>query len=74
MIKVSASLVDGSLLEFNLPDNIVQRMRILRSDGYEGKSLIHELITDDWGPPPNYVDIKGVTEDGEKIDERIPYY
>ncbi|BCV58979.1 hypothetical protein [Shewanella algae] len=73
MILVSISLVDGGLQEFEESDSFLQRLDQLKSEGYEGKSLIHELITDDWGAPPLYVKISGKTSQGQEINEHIPY-
>jgi len=73
MLKVSVSTVDGGLQEFNEPDSIITKLSALRHDGYEGKQLVHELLTDDWGPPPVGVRIRGKLKDGTCIDEYIPY-
>ena len=73
MIQVSISLVDGGLQEFEESDSFVLRLDQLRSQGYEGRSLIHELITDDWGAPPVYVKISGKTSKGQEVNEHIPY-
>jgi hypothetical protein len=73
MIQVSISLVDGGLQEFEEGDSFVERLNELKTQGYEGKSLFHELITDDWGAPPVYVQISGKTSQGTEINERIPY-
>jgi hypothetical protein len=73
MIQVSISLVDGGLQEFEENDSFANRLDKLKSQGYEGKSLIHELITDDWGASPLYVKISGTTTKGQEINEHIPY-
>ena len=73
MLKVSVSTVDGGLQEFNEPDSIIAKLSALRRDGYVGKELVHALLTDDWGPPPVGVRIRGKLEDGTCIDEYIPY-
>lgn len=73
MVKVSISLVDGSLQEYSEGDNFVSRLKLLQSQGYQGKTLVHELISDDWGPPPRFVHIKGTTSEGSKVDVQIPY-
>lgn len=49
MVKVSISLVNGSLQEYSEGDNFVSRLKLLQSQGYQGKALVHELISDDWG-------------------------
>lgn len=73
MITVKIPTVDGGLMEFTESDSIVARLTSLRADGYEGKELIHALLTDDWGPPPRGVQLEGRLEDGTRVDEYIPY-
>ena len=73
MIEVSIKLVDGGLQEYTEGDCFVSRLDSLQRQGYEGKKLVHELITDDWGAPPIYVDITGTTSKGTAINIRIPY-
>lgn len=66
MFQVSAHLVDGSLLDMgSVP---AASLRRLQAEGYEGRALIHALITDDWGAPPRFIEL---TRLGERI--RIPY-
>ena len=50
--------VDGSGMDF---------------DYANGQELIHELLSDDWGPPPVSLSIKAFTKDGKKVIIRIPY-
>jgi len=73
MVKITIRFVDGSLDEFEESDHFLLRMNALQMNGYKGKELINELITDDWGPPPLLVEIKGIKEDGTKVDLTIPY-
>lgn len=73
MIKVSIRLVDGSLDEYSEGDEFISKLNLLQSEGYEGISLIHELITDDWSAPPIVVDISGETLKGLKVNVKIPY-
>lgn len=73
MVKITIKFVDGSLSEFDESDHFLLRMNTLQMHGYKGKELINELITDDWGPPPLLVKIKGIKEDGNKVDLTIPY-
>jgi hypothetical protein len=73
MVKITIRFVDGSLDEFEESDLFLLRMNALQMHGYKGKELINELITDDWGPPPLLVEIKGIKEDGTKVDLTIPY-
>lgn len=73
MVKITIRFVDGSLDEFEESNHFLLRMNALQMHGYKGKELINELITDDWGPPPLLVEIKGIKEDGTKVDLTIPY-
>ncbi|HWP20272.1 MAG TPA: hypothetical protein VNO84_14175 [Burkholderiaceae bacterium] len=72
-VVVFAQLVDGSAQEFEAGAELPAQLRNLRSMGLEGKQLIHKLITDDWGPPPRFVEIKEYGEDGTFNTTRIPY-
>jgi len=64
MVRITIRFVDGSLDEFEESDHFLLQLNALQIDGYKGKELINELITDDWGPPPLLVEIKGIKEDG----------
>ena len=70
---VEAHLVDGSLLDFPGTPALLKKLRMLQTRGLTGKQLIHELLTDDWGPPPNVIVISGTDPDGNPINVRIPY-
>ncbi len=71
-ITITVRHVDGSMSEFEMPGSLLADLRRLRGEGYEGRRLIHALLTDDWGPPPRFVDISGEV-DGRAVAERIPY-
>lgn len=73
MIQVTISFVDGGLEKFEEDDAFIKRMDDLKYQGYEGRSLIHELITDDWAASPVYIKIIGITTKGKKISEHIAY-
>jgi len=73
MINVSIRLVDGSLHEYSESDVFISNLNLLQSKGYEGKLLIHQLITDDWSAPPIVVDISGETSKGVRVNVKIPY-
>lgn len=72
-VVVFAQLVDGSVLEYEADANLLMALKRLRSEGYEGKHLVHKLLTDDWGPPPRYVEIREHGPDGKSTNTRIPY-
>lgn len=73
MIQVSIKLVDGGLQELTEDDEFISQLETLKNQGYEGKELIHQLITDDWAAPPVYIDINGTTSNGSVVNIRIPY-
>jgi len=70
---VKAHLADGGLQELTFGPELLQQLESLQKQGYTGKQLIDRLITDDWGPPPVFVEISGTTSDGRIVDVRIPY-
>lgn len=72
-LKVVARLVDGSEMDIYASADFLSRLMRLESAGYSGKQLIHELITDDWGPPPNMIVITGIDDAGKRIDKTLPY-
>jgi hypothetical protein len=73
-IRVSIHLDNGDLQEFRKGPGFLERLRSLQARGVEGKALIDELITDDWGVPPRVVIISGVAPDGQRLEDiLIPY-
>lgn len=72
-ISVSIRMVDGSLSEFAADEGFLNKLHALQAQGLRGKQLIHELLSDDWGPPPCVVEIHETLLDGKQIDIRIPY-
>ena len=73
MLKIEIHLVNGGLLDLEESDSFWHRLVDLQKCGFAGKELIHELISDDWGPPPRLVCIQGSLIDGTKIDVTLPY-
>ena len=73
MIKVEIYYVDGSMSDFQEGDEFISMLRRLERDGYKGKSLIDNLISDDWGVPPSGILLKGTMSNGVVIDENIRY-
>jgi hypothetical protein len=73
MIHITVSTVDGGAQDWTESDSFYLRYMFLRQSGYEGKALVHELITDDWGPPPVGVKLTGRLENGTAMNEYIPY-
>lgn len=71
-ISIVVSHVDGSQSDLEYPESLLGRLRELREQGFSGKRLVHELLTDDWGAPPRFVRISGMSR-GKVVDEVIPY-
>lgn len=57
-LRVSVRLVNGGDQDFEY---------------HSGKDLIESWFTDDWGPPPTFLEIKAKTEDGKTVMISIPY-
>lgn len=72
-LSISVRLVDGSLALFDAEPDILERLNTFQLQGLEGKKLIDKLLSDDWGPPPLFVEIKGNSISGDKINIKIPY-
>lgn len=72
-MTVEARLVDGGLLTYDTTPKLWRRLLELEAKGLAGKALIHELLPDDWGPPPVSVTISGRSDDGKKVSRYIPY-
>jgi hypothetical protein len=54
-VNVKAHLINGGLLEWQMGPEFLEKLDRLRRNGLEGKRLINELLTDDWGAPPTVV-------------------
>ena len=73
MINVKISFVDGSFHEFEEDNRFGEELIELQEQGYEGRELIHALLSDDWGPQPTFVMIKRTLANGKNSDISIPY-
>lgn len=74
MVKVDISFVDGSGCDFEEDDAFYNRFLELQRSGAQGKKLIVNLLSDDWGAPPRGITISGTLEDGSAIERvYIPY-
>lgn len=72
-LRVITRHVDGSMGKFDAGQELLAALRDLQAQGLEGKQLIHQLLTDDWGAPPVFIDITGIDETGSAVEVRIPY-
>jgi hypothetical protein len=70
MAKLEAIVrtVDGGMREIPLTQQKLTRLYRLQHQGLTGKARIHEWLTDDWGPPPNYIEVRGRDADGNPVD------
>ena len=68
-VSIEIRFVDGGLDDSISGDHYLQNYRKLKAEGYEGKKLIHELLTDDWGAPPHTVTIR----EDSRVVAVIPY-
>lgn len=69
-LQAQAFLVDGGMSEHVVDYAHYQR---LVSAGLEGRRLVDQLISDDWGPPPRSVRLYGRLSDGKTIEVVILY-
>lgn len=73
LVTVVANLVNGDRSEWTEPLAILAKHDRLVHEGLRGKALIHELLTDDWGPPPTRVTLSCPGVDGKSIKIEISY-
>lgn len=73
MLTVSVRTVDGGGQDWTEPDSLYAKLLSLRESGLKGRRLVDALLTDDWGPPPTGVSLKGELADGTLVDEYLPY-
>jgi hypothetical protein len=66
--------VDNSYRDdWRFSDAQYARLERLEREGYKGKHLINEWITDDWAAPPIRLKLTGTLTDGRRIDRTIGY-
>jgi hypothetical protein len=73
MITIQTFYIDGSFSEFTIHEDIVQQLVFLKNQGYQGKELIHCLLTNDFSARPTSVNISGKLKNGTAIKETIYY-
>jgi hypothetical protein len=72
-VTVSIRLIDGGFHEYTTGTAILEELRAFEQQGLSGRSLIDNLISDDWGAPPTSVTISGKDEDGKDFVQSISY-
>ncbi len=73
MINIRIYHVDSSMSEWEEDEAIIDTLNELMALGYEGKELVNQLLTDDWGAPPRSVILTGTRENGEEINIALKY-
>ena len=73
MIKISIRFIDGSYDDWQEPVSVLDKLKELERNGYTGRSLIDELITDDWAAPPVNVRLEGKGSNGGIVDITLSY-
>jgi hypothetical protein len=72
-IKALIRFIDGGAADHDVDDGDLARLAALEESGLSGKALIDAWITDDWGPPPTDITIRGVTSSGRRVDRTLYY-
>lgn len=65
--------IDGSASDYTINGHQLGRLDELEKSGLTGKALINAWITDDWGPPPIDISIKGVTSRWQQVNRTLYY-
>lgn len=72
-VTISIRLIDGAFHEYKIGTAILEELRAFEQQGLSGKSLINNLISDNWGASPISVTISGKDEDGKDFVQSIFY-
>lgn len=73
MVKVEISFVDGSARPpLHKGDEFYRQFKSMKGEGFDGREIVFELISDDWAAPPSGIRVVGTLEDGTRIDEYLP--
>ncbi len=73
MLNVFIQFVDGGSTSWDESDDLYSRYKTAIANGLEGRSLVHEVLTDDWAAPPLGIYITGTTATGETVDLVLDY-
>jgi len=68
-LEAQIFLVNGGMMTLTVDYDLYQRLR----ERCDGKQLINELITDDWGARPTSVRLSGDVPGVGRVDVVIPY-
>ena len=72
-VRVAISFVDGSYDEWSEGPELLDRLGALQAQGFAGKTLIDQLLTDDWGAPPARVVLTGTDAAGQPFEHTLGY-
>ncbi len=73
VVRVSFILVNGGSQQYYEGYALIERYDRLRRQGLDGKALVHELFSDDWGPPPVGITLEGKRKGDLDFNVYIPY-
>ena len=72
-VRVAISFADGSYDEWTEGSELLDRLGALQARGVAGKTLIDQLLTDDWGAPPTRVVVTGTDAAGQPFEHTLAY-
>ncbi len=74
-LMLECHLVNGGIADIPVDnaEKFLLKLKRLRDMGYQGEQLVNELITDDWGPPPVIVVVKGKLLSGKSVNFTLTY-
>ena len=70
-VTVTVEFVDGSRSEAQYGPALMGRYSELLAQGLDGRRLVSELLSDDWGPPPTSVTLAEIGADAKPFKVRI---
>ncbi len=74
-LMLEVHLVNGGIEDIPVDnaEKFLLKLKRLREMGYHGKQLVNELISDDWGPPPVIIVVKGKLHSGKSVNFTLTY-
>ena len=70
-VNVTIEFVDGSRSEAQYGPALMDRYRELLAQKLDGRRLVNELLTDDWGTPPTSLTLAGIAADAKPFKIHI---
>ena len=72
-VQLRIGFVNGDALDLEKPWSFVGDVEAMRARGVEDWRIVHELISDDWGPPPLNIEVTGTWPDGKPLLLKLHY-